>query len=86
MKVLAIKAGYDGLCVRDPETMPHDMLVFDVPEGSTGSWFVECDEDGRPLEALPKVKKDKTIPGAGPAKGSQMKGPDRQFPNGQPRD
>lgn len=82
MKVIAIKAGYDGLCVRDPEALEDGApVVFDMPDGSKGSWFVEVDESGRPLEDLPKKKKDKSIPGAGPAKGSQQV--DRAYPKGQ---
>lgn len=84
MRVMATKAGYDGFRVRDPETMNHEDLFFEMPEGAEGTWFVPVDENDRPLKALPKEKKDKRIPGAGPAKGSQMQ-PDRQFPNGQPQ-
>jgi hypothetical protein len=85
MRVIAIKAGYDGLAVRDPETLEDGApVVFDMPEGSKGTWFVEVDESGRPLVDLPKKVKDKTIPGAGPKKGSQqLDRPDRNYPQGQ---
>jgi hypothetical protein len=83
---MAIKAGYDGFRVRDPETMSGEDLIFEMPDGMTATWFVEVDENDKPIKAIPKEKKDKRIPGAGPAKGSQMIAePDRSFPNGQPQ-
>lgn len=89
MKCIAIQRGYDGTSVRDPEELdPYTKApaIFEMPDGAKGTWFVECDDEGRPLVELKKTKpvKNKEIPGAGPAKGSQLEKPvDRQYPKGQ---
>lgn len=76
MRVIAIEVGYDGLCVRHPDamdTLTGAPMVFDMPDGAKGSWFVEADEDGKPLVERAKVRKSADVPGAGPKPGSQLK-------------
>lgn len=76
MRVIAIDRGYDGLCVREPDaidTLTGNPLVFDMPDGAKGSWFVEADEDGKPLVERAKVRKSTDVPGAGPKPGAHLK-------------
>jgi hypothetical protein len=74
MRVIATDRGYDGLCLREPDAQEDGHpAVFDMPDGSKGKWFVEADENGVPLKPIEKAKPNKTVPGAGPAKGSQVK-------------
>lgn len=76
MRVIAIDRGYDGLCVREPDAvdaLTGGPVVFDMPDGAEGGWFVEADEDGKPLVERPKVAKSRDVPGAGPKPGSQLK-------------
>ena len=77
MQVIAIERGYDGICVREPDAIdPYTgkPQMFDMPDGATGSWFVEVDQHGDPLQELaPKPRPDSTPPGAGPKPGSQIK-------------
>lgn len=77
MRAIAIKDGHDGLIVRSPDARDEDgkAVVFEMPDGATGTWFVEVDEDGKPVSPLPKKEKaSKVIPGQGPVRGSQMTG------------
>lgn len=65
MLVIAIERGYDGTVIREPGGP-----AFEMPDGTKGSWFVLCDDDGKPLKPLaPKVKRGHEIPGAGPKPG-----------------
>ena len=68
MRALAIERGYDGAVLREPGDS------FEMPDGSRGSWFVECDEDGNPLKPLePKKRRGHAVPGAGPKPGEAAK-------------
>lgn len=80
MRVIAIKAGYDGRRFRDPEALEDGRpVVFEMPDLRPGqkpaSWYVEVDEEGNPLKAVPKKPKAQgqpAVPGQGPAKGAEL--------------
>lgn len=77
MRVIAIKPGYDGLQFRDPGHFEDGRpVVFEMPDGAPGSWFVPVDDEGKPLAVIKQEPKRKgEVPGAGPKKGSQMQLP-----------
>jgi hypothetical protein len=60
MRVVATKQGYDNICIREPGD------EFEMPDGSSGSWFVKA---GTPeglrtkAERAEKDKAAKTAPG-----------------------
>lgn len=80
MRVIAIKPGYDGRRYRDPDALEGGRpVVFEMPDPKPGerpgSWFVEVDENGDPKKAIPRKPKaqgQQSVPGQGPAKGSEL--------------
>lgn len=78
MRVIAIKEGYDGVQFRDPAARNEDgqPVVFEMPDGQRSSWFVEVDDEGKPLTPIkkePKKRGREGIPGQGPERGAQHK-------------
>lgn len=53
-KFRAIKKGYYGDVIRDPDG---EHAVFEGPDDLTGSWFVKIDDDA-PLAEKPVVEED----------------------------
>lgn len=73
MLVIAIERGYDGEVVREPGAVHSNgqPVIFKMPDEAKGSWFVQCDETGKPLKPIPsKIKRGHEVPGAGPKPGS----------------
>lgn len=80
MRVIAVEQGYDGLMVRSPDAFDAEgkPIVFEMPDGATGKWFVPVDENDKPvapIKAKAKAKHGDPVPGQGPKRGSQVEVP-----------